>query len=384
MQDINLTKIISIIWFMAIILWTLFSVDKGESTMDTAFAEKSKEMVFGDDYVPQSLVNYGCDFNEDASEKSQTLLSEKADYDIIDMVVSNENIVIESNGGSEFVDVFGKLEDGSYVNITNDVSCKFDDGSIATWIYGRILADAKGKTTMTLTYNGVSKNISVTVEKQIDIEKFLKEQNNKMMKSSQSNTRLYGYPEQYRFDAIEIASDIVNVKWTPECDLQGWDGYIFKAGIPVTGMPYTQKGVQTNKSDFLYYLANAANFYYGTTQPNYGCDCSGLVSLAWQLPQHTWTGALMQGIYDGIYSKVGSYNTYNPTYNELYSSYSSLQMADAVVSTKMGHTFLIYGISCSDDVAYVYEQTPPKARYNITYWTFNQMANGKYVPFSKQ
>ena len=35
MQDISLTKIISIIWFIALITWTLFSVDKGENTMDT-------------------------------------------------------------------------------------------------------------------------------------------------------------------------------------------------------------------------------------------------------------------------------------------------------------------------------------------------------------
>lgn len=48
---------------------------------------------------------------------------------------------------------------------------------------------------------------------------------------------------------------------------------------------------------------------------------------------------------------------------------------------KQGHTFLIAGNNQPTMNVYVYEQTPPKARYII--WNYEQMAISGYMPFSK-
>ena len=82
-------------------------------------------------------------------------------------------------------------------------------------------------------------------------------------------------------------------------------------------------------------------------------------------------------------SKCGStshYSAYNPSYADLHNSYAYLQTGDAVVHS--GHVFIIavnYG--ASDERCQCFEQAGPCD--NITYWTYDQMATQKYMPFSR-
>jgi len=353
---------------------------------------KESELVFSDDYVPQSLVNYGFEFEEDTESKTRSFQSENKLYDIVDIVVSKENIIIESNGGSEFIDVFGKLKDGTYVNITNDVSCEFKDKSIATWINGRILADKKGNTKIILTYNGVSKKIKLTVKKQLDLDKLIIDSiNSNSVKPMVCNTELLTLSRSWRDNAVSMASSIVNMRWTPKKNLCGWASLdYFKAGTTYTGMPYTQNGAlhnqQTTPAEYNAAMANKSDFYiphwntsYSLYEPQYGCDCSGLVSLSWYLPEHQGTQYLRECIRVGTYPKVGSYNYYNLTSNDLHSAYEYLSYGDAVVNS--GHTFLIACNYPDRHYLYVYEQTGKMARY--TAWSYDQMANGLYMPFTR-
>ncbi len=127
-----------------------------------AFAVEDTEILdslpdFGEDYIPSSMTDSTSD------DKAADSLKE----DIVEIIVSNDNIVLEANGDSGYIDVFGKLKDGGYINITDEVECEIDDDTIATWTNGRIYAERKGKSMAELTYNGVSKEIEVSVKRQI-------------------------------------------------------------------------------------------------------------------------------------------------------------------------------------------------------------------------
>ncbi len=112
---------------------------------------------FGEDYIPSSKTD----------SATEDKAAESLRDDIVEIIVSNENVVLEANGDLGYIDVFGKLKDGGYINITDDVECEFYDDTVASWSRGRITAERKGKTTAELTYNGVSKEIEVSVKRQI-------------------------------------------------------------------------------------------------------------------------------------------------------------------------------------------------------------------------
>lgn len=127
-----------------------------------AFAVEDIEILdslpdFGEDYIPSSKTDSSAD------DKAVDSLRD----DIVEIIVSNENLVFEANGDLGYIDVFGKLKDGGYINITNEVECEFYDDTVAAWSRGRISAERKGKTTAELTYNGVSKEIEISVKRQI-------------------------------------------------------------------------------------------------------------------------------------------------------------------------------------------------------------------------
>ncbi len=127
-----------------------------------AYAEDDIEILdslpdFGEDYIPSSKADSATDCKAADSLKE----------DIVEIIVSNENVVLEANGDLGYIDVFGKLKDGGYINITDVVECEFYDDTVAAWSRGRISAERKGKTTAELTYNGVSKEIEVSVKRQI-------------------------------------------------------------------------------------------------------------------------------------------------------------------------------------------------------------------------
>ena len=232
----------------------------------TAFAEESKEMVFGDDYVPQSLVNYAPDLSTNSENvrlyNSDNLKTTQSGSEVNDIIVSKKEITIESNGYSEYIDIFGKLEDGTLKNITNEVNYKIDNENIAEWINGRILAKGKGSTKITFEYNNLKEDIFVTVQEYVDLYKLLRcqsidfntiEVDNQIKSTAESSRSLYLEYHWTPDKAMTNAYNMIDVTWIPRYDIHGYSGsFVFEAGDTYRGVPYTQWDNQVNDTGFRY------------------------------------------------------------------------------------------------------------------------------------
>lgn len=339
---------------------------------------------FGDGYIPQSLSQY---IGEDvAFYNSDFYLKQSNNSTKIKQIISSKkDIIIDSNGGSEFIDVFAQLKDNTFINITNDVMVTSTNAAVATWDQGRIFAEGKGNCTLKIKYNNMNTKVNVTVKNQIDILSIIKDSQISMENlninelntiSNQNSIAIQSISSSDRINMCSIGYDMVTMTWTPTQNLNAWYNNVFKANVKQTGMPYTQSAQQTNKQQF--YNSMVYSDFYTGSDPNYGNDCSGFVSICWGISRTT-TVSFREGIRTGTYPKVGSYDYYSPDSVDLHNSYQYMQAGDALV--KEGHVFLVAANKPSETRVYVYEQTPLKAR--ACYWYYSSLQSGKYMPFSK-
>lgn len=252
---------------------------------------------------------------------------------------------------------------------------------IASWVFGRIIADEKGRTTITLAYNGLVKNINVTVTDYMDtsLELSVCDVGNDNLGNEKSSVS-----SVTRQDAVDTASDMVNMTWAPEKNLYTWFGTDrdpFYAGSTYTGMPYTQYHLQTTKEEFLYAMKNNSDFYtrvrYGEyLVPKYGNDCSGFLSICWGLTggsgRTRWnTTDFINAVDDGTFTAL---------------SYNQLQKGDALYKKSGGrHVIMVYKVELGSQYSgggrvHVYEQTDIKARSST--FTFTDLENSGYTAFS--
>ncbi|WP_313131673.1 hypothetical protein [Anaerocolumna sp.] len=328
------------------------------------------------DNIEELLGIAGREYNTEAQPYAQ---EQQERNDINAIFVSNNHVILEHNGSSEFVDVIAQLKNGKYINLTNDAEWSSDNDDVVFANAGRILANAPGETNVTVEYNNYKDVINVSVLGSLDIEYEIDRldaehpdyPNNSLSSSDRTN-------------AINIAKGMVNLEWTPTKNIRGWrNKTTFKAKTKYTGIPYSQTEYQKDKDGFNKAL-KAKDFYENYTRfdiimPKYGSDCSGFLSFAWGLSRKN-TSHFVDGIKDGTYAKVGSYNADNPSTSNLKTAYKKLQKGDAVV--KSGHTFLIASNDIDNSKIYAYEQTPYNAQY--TTWTYEKMANDSYMPFTKK
>lgn len=299
---------------------------------------------------------------------------------INELIITNQNVYIESSGSSVFVDAIVKFNDNTYSNVSHDATWKSQDTEVVFADQGRLLAREAGQTKVTVQYGSFLKEINVTVSKNIDIE-------DEIISTEQ---KVAARLSTMRSTVIQNAQNMLKTQWTPTKNLVGWKGQeVFRAGVGYIGIPYTQSPYQKDKTGFLNSMKKS-DFYTtynnGASMPRYGNDCSGFVSFAWGLARQSDTGTTVRknttdfinGIRNGTYKKVGSYNANSPTTTDLKTAYKNLQAGDAVV--KSGHTFLIAQNNTSGQYVYAYEQTPSIAVY--TKWTYSQMATDRYMPFT--
>lgn len=326
---------------------------------------------FDENYIPSSLINYSID---DKIGVNGLVPRE----DVVEIIVSNENVEIDAVMYSKYIDVFGKLENGKYINITDEVVCEFEDESIATWIFGRIIADKTGTTTAVLNYNGLSKEITVTVNNQIILNDNISTVNAFVGESADINAVIDPNVNE-RASILDIAEAMVYMTWTPTQTFAAYNGHSdFQAGITYTGMPYTQFHNQSTYYEFFsaFYNSSTNDFYTSYTNSNnitmsrYGNDCSGFLSICWGLFRNdTWrnrwnTTDFRNAIENGTYTEVG---------------YNNLKPADALY--KSGHVMLVKSVSTSSGTVTVYEQTGRAARMSV--FTFTELSASSYTGFTK-
>jgi hypothetical protein len=320
----------------------------------------------------------------------------------VDYKVSTNNILLTSKGMTKNIEFFAIFIDGTQKKINQAVAWKSLNTVIASVIdNGLVCAESKGKTSVIASFSGKSIPINVTVldsNYNKEAQAFLDKMKTKQLSN---NITPMSLTQAERQTILDRCSYMYNTSWTPAQDLSGWkDGYTFHAGTAYSGIPYSQHGFTDRDGTlvtgltgfdthgFMYELAHyTTNSFYTSynngsfNMPRYGIDCSGYVSVAFNINRHTTLG-FKNDIINGVFPKVGSYNASSPAYSDLMASYPSMQMGDALVyrDSSSGHTFIVgnnYATSCL-----CYEQT---TYYTKLLWhDYTQLATDKYMPFSKK
>lgn len=290
------------------------------------------------------------------------------EYEITDLRVSCNNAEIEHVGESVFIDVIGQLADGTQAELSQQSQWDSQNPAVAEAAFGRISANGKGNTVVTVKYGAFSESISVTVKHDIVLLVTT------ALEISAS-----------RKEVLDRANSMVQYRWTPAQNLTGWKNKkTFAANTAVAGIPYSQTPNQTTLTAYENALKNKPDFYEkyisnGNYMPKYGNDCSGFVSISWNIARSTTLG-FYNGIIKGTYKKIGEYDPTKPDKSKLKSAYALLCEGDAVVkySSGSGHTFIIkQNRNPSVDV---YEQTPYQAVCRT--WTYEDMSAAGYLPFT--
>lgn len=317
--------------------------------------------------VPCSLLNYSTEEFHEGEEP----------YDITELYVTADEVTLEKTGVSEFVDAKGILGDGSIEDVSRYAVWESSDINVVIADQGRILAQKAGNATVTVNYGEYSVSFPVRVEETVDTQQLLAE----------LAVKNRAYDNNERIADLTRAANMINMIWTPGKNVTGWKGKkIFSAGTAYAGMPYSQTPNQLGSPEAFASAMSKSDFYTvytnsnGVKMPRYGNDCSGFVSLSWNIGRLNTT-KLKEGIVSGKFPKVGSYNVSAPTAAELKISYASLVPGDAVV-VGGSHTFMIAYNDIANQKVQCYEQTPYNAQ--VTEWTYTKMADAKYLPFSKK
>jgi len=165
--------------------------------------------------------------------------------------------------------------------------------------------------------------------------------------------------------------------WTPTKNVRGWkNGTTFYAGTTYSGIPYSQTEYQSSISSVSWvggrYFDSAmkdsnSGFYDDYTSPagyicpKYGNDCSGYVSICWNIYRENTTG-------------ISSHPRVGKTTESVLKQFARLSPGDALVDAG-NHTFIIKTITPvnnSSGVVYDYkftcnEQTPYYCRSTTRY-----------------
>lgn len=312
---------------------------------------------------------------DEVATPSEATPSDAENGNPLDFFIAQGNVTIERQYMSEFVDAILQTGD-TYINVTPLVKWGSEDPDVIVADQGRLYAADAGSTVVTAEFLGKTIEIEVTVDEAYDFEGDSKD--------LLATPRIRGS----RQESLDKAVKMIDVAWTPVKKFMGWRNtngteYWFNAGQQYKGIVYTQTDNMVDEDSFLAAMSKP-DFYdiwtssAGREMASYGNDCSGFVSIAWGQPR---TGTVT--MFDGIgtkYKKVGTYDKNKMLASELKTAYNLLQPGDAVVSSAKKHTFLIKSVNPGAQTVDVYEQTPGHA-VRAT-WTYDNMAAGKYAPFT--
>lgn len=118
---------------------------------------------------------------------------------IENIVASEDNILLDSNGCIKFVDIIGTLPGGNFINISRQVQWSSSDSSVAICEYGRIFAKGSGQSIITATYEGLSVTIEVSVISDVNWENYVKSLELNLANNENNGFGVYSVPGRYYF-----------------------------------------------------------------------------------------------------------------------------------------------------------------------------------------
>lgn len=322
------------------------------------------------------------------------------DVEIDELFVSKNNVKLRFSTFATFVDVIGITKGKQYVNLTNYVKAEVEDPSIVEYNRGKIRALKKGSTNIILSYKNCKAVISVTVDETMTDDEITALSLKSIKKE---NTKLKSVPGPSISDVMNRAYSMKNVSWSPEATFKGNSGTSYYAGTSLHGIPYSQRDPQCNASSFLnYYNDGLNNGFYDINvrkdsndvahyDATYGVDCSGLVSLSWNIPRHSTLEFFnhLKNSNDSRFEKIGNYTlssnastSSSVSQSQLISAYSSLSAGSAVVkrNTAGGHAMLVAINYPSQSYCVFIESCDDFVNY--TTYDYSQLASNGYLPFS--
>lgn len=178
------------------------------------------------------------------------------------LILSAENLTLYPTY-VEFVDAIW-YEDGVYTNVSPIVHWESSDSAIVSSIQGNIWGGELGEATVSVTYRGITKTITVNVV----------ENPNSSFSSFRRSPALLS---QDRQRALNNALGMMNFQWTPSKTLAGWQNYDqnkdvlyppknYSPGTPLKGIIYSQTPYQKDLKGFQAALGKS-DFYTPTKAP---------------------------------------------------------------------------------------------------------------------
>lgn len=152
----------------------------------------------------------------------------------------------------------------------------------------------------------------------------------------------FGYSSTSRI--ISRMTEMYSAQWKPSADFVEWrvtgsTGSYYKGTI-YYGLPYSQSNPQVSVTGFLGYLPAMSGTLNSTSSA--GVDCSGSISVAWELPSRHTTST-----FDGS----SSYFTTVVSPGTLVKNASKIQIGDAINSSSWGHVVLVASLPVNGKVA---------------------------------
>lgn len=366
---------------------------------ETNTAAAAQELI---GYSQEAFYDY---LSEENASAKQAEPQDIAEYDICGLFPSKEEIVLDTNGCVDYIDIIGMLSDGGYVNLSNQVKITVEDDAVASYFRGRIYGEGTGTTVITAEYGGYEAAFQVSVKEYFDYDALMQE----LISGGDAST--YSLTSTQVQETMSRANSMMHYVWKAEARFRLNDGTYAEAGTQLEGMPYELLQKRCTLAEFIaYYNAWSTKdngFYKENPRPKqdeetgetviyydatYGIDCSGFLCNAWNISSYDVN---TQSFYDAVcssnsscFEKVGSYSA-NGTYSvgnvsksELKTAYASLKAGDAIVRRKSngGHARLVMSVNLTNQTVTTVEAFGNFPNY-ATY-TFDQLADDYYCPFA--
>lgn len=134
---------------------------------------------------------------------------------------------------------------------------------------------------------------------------------------------------------ISRMTDMFNAQWTPSANFVNYrasgESGGYTKGTRYYGLPYSQANPQTDVTGFIGYLPQMVGTLNSTSSA--GVDCSGSISIAWQLPSRHTTSTFDVDNSSHFTTVVAN--------GKLAVNASKIQPGDAIVSKSWGHMVLV-------------------------------------------